>query len=98
MTDQNPKQGVSNAIGASRMNRRRFTQGVAATAAALGVAAPSISGAGAQEETTIKYWTHTHPPMVELNQALVKSTPVVQDQPPRSPTIIQLKWTPRSVH
>lgn len=54
-----------------RIDRRRFTQGAAATAVALGVAAPSLNAAKAQEKTKIKFWTHTHPPMVTLNETLV---------------------------
>jgi ABC-type glycerol-3-phosphate transport system substrate-binding protein len=55
----------------ARINRRRFTQGVAATAAAVGIAAPNVTSSAAQEQVTIKYWTHTHPPMVALNEELV---------------------------
>ena len=54
-----------------RLNRRRFTQGAAATAAAIGIASPAIQSVAAQDKTTIKFWTHTHPPMVELNESLV---------------------------
>jgi ABC-type glycerol-3-phosphate transport system substrate-binding protein len=57
---------------AARLSRRRFTQGVAASAAALGMTAPAVIKSSAQEQTTIKYWTHTHPPMVDLNNALVE--------------------------
>jgi ABC-type glycerol-3-phosphate transport system substrate-binding protein len=53
------------------MNRRRFTQGVAASAAAMGMTAPAVIRSRAQSTTTIKYWTHTHPPMVDLNNSLV---------------------------
>jgi multiple sugar transport system substrate-binding protein len=55
-----------------RINRRRFTQGVAATAAAMGMTAPAVIRSRAQSTTTIKYWTHTHPPMVDLNNSLVE--------------------------
>ena len=58
-------------LGTRRVNRRRFTQGVAASAVALGVAAPSINVGHAQEKTKIKFWTHTHPPMIELNKSLI---------------------------
>ena len=58
--------------GTSRISRRRLAQGAAATAAALGMATPAVERGSAQETTTIKFWTHTHPPMVELNEALVE--------------------------
>jgi multiple sugar transport system substrate-binding protein len=51
------------------ISRRRFAQGMAATPAAI---AASRLGAGrtlAQDKTTIKFWSHTHPPMVEQNEA-----------------------------
>ncbi len=56
----------------ARINRRRFTQGVAASAAAIGMTAPTVIRSSAQEQTTIKFWTHTHPPMVDLNNSLVE--------------------------
>jgi ABC-type glycerol-3-phosphate transport system substrate-binding protein len=56
----------------TRVNRRRFAQGAAAGAAALGMAVPAIGRVAAQETTTIKFWTHTHPPMVDLNTNLVE--------------------------
>jgi ABC-type glycerol-3-phosphate transport system substrate-binding protein len=55
-----------------RINRRRFTQGVAASAAAMGMTAPAVIRSRAQSQTTIKFWTHTHPPMVDLNNSLVE--------------------------
>ena len=57
----------------TRINRRRLTQGAAATAAAAGIATTGVAKSGAQEQVTIKFWTHTHPPMVALNEELVAS-------------------------
>ena len=57
----------------TRINRRRLTQGAAATAAAAGIATTGVTKSGAQEQVTIKFWTHTHPPMVALNEELVAS-------------------------
>jgi ABC-type glycerol-3-phosphate transport system substrate-binding protein len=58
-------------LGHARINRRRFAQGAAATAVALGAVAPKVTPGKAQEKTKIKFWTHTHPPMVTLNKTLV---------------------------
>jgi ABC-type glycerol-3-phosphate transport system substrate-binding protein len=55
----------------ARIDRRRFAQGTAAAATALAVGTPIARSASAQDKTTIKFWTHTHPPMVTLNQDLV---------------------------
>jgi ABC-type glycerol-3-phosphate transport system substrate-binding protein len=68
MTDSTPKTSQ----GGSRLNRRQFAQGAAATAVAAGVAGRAIAPAAAQDKTKIKFWTHTHPPMVTLNETLVK--------------------------
>jgi ABC-type glycerol-3-phosphate transport system substrate-binding protein len=59
-------------LAGARVNRRRFAQGTVATAATLGTGAALGTSASAQEATTIKYWTHTHPPMVDLNTNLVE--------------------------
>lgn len=59
-------------LSAKRVDRRRFAQGVAATAAAIGVAGQAVASTSAQSKTKIKFWTHTHPPMVELNKSLIK--------------------------
>ncbi|HWV35969.1 MAG TPA: extracellular solute-binding protein [Thermomicrobiales bacterium] len=55
-----------------RVDRRRFAQGVAASAVALGLAGQAAPASLAQEKTKIKFWTHTHPPMVDLNKQLIK--------------------------
>ena len=31
--------------------------------------------AGAQDKATIKFWTHTHPPMIDQNKALIAAVP-----------------------
>jgi multiple sugar transport system substrate-binding protein len=54
-----------------RLNRRRFTQGLAATSLAAGAAARGLRPTRAQDPVEVKFWTHTHPPMVELNEALI---------------------------
>jgi multiple sugar transport system substrate-binding protein len=56
---------------ASRMSRRRFAQGLAATSLAVGVPTRGIPSARAQDKVQIKFWTHTHPPMVEQNEAAI---------------------------
>lgn len=56
----------------SSVNRRRLIQGaagLAAVAAAPGLA--RVRPAAAQEEVTIVYKTHDHPPAVELNNQLI---------------------------
>lgn len=55
----------------SRLSRRRFAQGIAATPLALGAAARGAHAARAQEKVQIRFWTHTHPPMVDQNKAAV---------------------------
>jgi len=54
-----------------RITRRRFAQGVAATPLVLGASTRGISTVRAQDKVTIKFWTHTHPPMVDLNKKLI---------------------------
>jgi multiple sugar transport system substrate-binding protein len=59
-------------ISTSKVTRRRFAQGLAATPLALGAAKHGIGTARAQDKVTVKFWTHTHPPMVDLNNALIE--------------------------
>src|SRR6266496_1334818 len=59
-------------IAGKRISRRRFAQGLAATPLVLGAATRGASKALAQDKVTIKFWTHTHPPMVDLNKALIE--------------------------
>ncbi|MGI8483795.1 MAG: hypothetical protein ACR2OU_05990, partial [Thermomicrobiales bacterium] len=59
-------------IASKRVDRRRFAQGVAATAVALGVSDSAVAATSSQSNTKIKFWTHTHPPMVELNKSLIQ--------------------------
>jgi len=57
-----------------KISRRRFTQGMAASPLALGaLGGLELGRAAAQDATTVKYWTHTHPPMVEQNEAMIAS-------------------------
>jgi multiple sugar transport system substrate-binding protein len=64
---------------ATKITRRRFTQGLAATPLVIGAAARGTGRASAQDKVTIKFWTHTHPPMVDLNKALIEQ--FQQDNP-----------------
>ncbi|MBA2519249.1 MAG: ABC transporter substrate-binding protein [Chloroflexia bacterium] len=59
--------------GSGRLDRRRLVQGAAATPFAFGaIAAPFAGRQGrAQDVTEVSFWTHTHPPMVELNEELI---------------------------
>jgi multiple sugar transport system substrate-binding protein len=57
---------------ATKLTRRRFAQGLAATPLVLGAASRGAGRASAQDKVTIKFWTHTHPPMVDLNKKLVE--------------------------
>jgi ABC-type glycerol-3-phosphate transport system substrate-binding protein len=59
-------------IASKRVNRRRFTQGLAAAPLALAATTHGRKRASAQEKTTIKFWTHTHPPMIDQNKALIE--------------------------
>lgn len=56
---------------ASRLSRRRFAQGLAATPLVLGGATRAAAPARAQDKVQITFWTHTHPPMVEQNEAAI---------------------------
>ena len=53
------------------LSRRRFAQGLAAAPIVLGVATRGISPVRAQDKVQIKFWTHTHPPMVDQNKAAI---------------------------
>jgi ABC-type glycerol-3-phosphate transport system substrate-binding protein len=55
----------------SRLSRRRFAQGLAATPLVLGAAGRHVAPARAQDKVQIKFWTHTHPPMVDQNKAAI---------------------------
>jgi ABC-type glycerol-3-phosphate transport system substrate-binding protein len=60
-------------IARSKLSRRSFAKGLAAAPVAAGAAMHGIAPARAQEEVTIKFWFHTHPPMVEQNEAMIAS-------------------------
>jgi multiple sugar transport system substrate-binding protein len=55
----------------SRLSRRRFAQGLAATPLVFAAATRGIAPASAQDKVQIKFWTHTHPPMVDQNNAAI---------------------------
>ena len=52
---------------ASRFSRRRFAQGLAAAPLVAGGASRVAPAVGAQDKVQVKFWTHTHPPMVDQN-------------------------------
>lgn len=70
MSEHRSSHVVDGKSKANRVDRRRFTQGIAATAVVLGVGSHAAAS-GAQDKVKIKFWTHTHPPMVELNKSLI---------------------------
>ena len=54
------------------LSRRRFAQGMAASPLALGaLGGLGLGRAAAQDETTVKFWFHTHPPMIEQNETMI---------------------------
>ena len=61
----------SNQMLPMRHSRRRFAQGLAAAPIVLGAATRGISPVRAQDKVQIKFWTHTHPPMVDLEQVAI---------------------------
>ena len=56
---------------ARRISRRRFAQGLAATPLVVGRRRARHPVSTAQDKVQIKFWTHTHPPMVEQNEAAI---------------------------
>jgi multiple sugar transport system substrate-binding protein len=71
-------------LHSSRLSRRRFAQGLAATPLVLGAATRNVAPVRAQEKVQIKFWTHTHPPMVDQNKAMIadfmKANPDIEVQ------------------
>ncbi|HYN88027.1 MAG TPA: hypothetical protein VER55_05835, partial [Ardenticatenaceae bacterium] len=63
--------GTDRSSLSSRLSRRRFAQGLAATPLVLGASTRGVMPARPQEMVQIKFWTHTHPPMVEQNEAAI---------------------------
>jgi multiple sugar transport system substrate-binding protein len=63
---------IKKQITSKSITRRRFAQGLAATPLVLGATTRGLNTARAQDKVTIKFWTHTHPPMVDLNKALIE--------------------------
>ena len=55
----------------SRFSRRRFAQGLAAAPLVVGGASRVVPAVSAQDKVQIKFWTHTHPPMVDQNNAAI---------------------------
>lgn len=60
-------------IANTKISRRRLTQGLAASPLVLSGLGLGAARASAQDQTTIKFWTHTHPPMVDQNEAMIAS-------------------------
>ena len=57
------------------VSRRSFVQATAAAALAAGATSRGIRRTSAkQDKTVVKFWTHTHPPMVEQNEAAIESS------------------------
>lgn len=55
------------------ISRRRFVQGAAAAPLVVGAAQRGVSRAAAQDQVTVKFWTHTHPPMVDQNNTAIEA-------------------------
>ncbi len=56
------------------LDRRQILKSAAAApiaAGALGLPFAGLQSAGAQDVTEVSFWTHTHPPMVELNEDMI---------------------------
>ena len=56
---------------ARRISRRRFAQGLAATSLVVGASGRAITSVQAQDKVQVTFWTHTHPPMVDQNEAAI---------------------------
>lgn len=67
------RSSVPGSLPGRLVDRRRLLKSAAATPIVAGaLAAPfSFKGVRAQEATEVSFWTHTHPPMVELNEDLI---------------------------
>ena len=63
---------IKDGIMTAKTSRRRLAQAMAAAPLVLGAASQSAGRTRAQEKTTIRFWTHTHPPMVDLNKSLIE--------------------------
>jgi multiple sugar transport system substrate-binding protein len=70
-SDQDGMKDLLAQAATARVSRRRFAQGLAAAPLAVGAATRLAAPATAQEKTKIRFWTHTHPPMVDQNNAAV---------------------------
>lgn len=71
--DRNGVEQMARRLASQRLSRRRFAQGLAASPVVAGAAARGIAPARAQEEVTITFWTHTHPPMVDQNELMIEA-------------------------
>ncbi len=63
---------TNNEVYTSKMSRRKFAVGISAAPLALCAVSNASAKAAVQEKTTITFWTHTHPPMVDLNNVLIE--------------------------
>ncbi len=59
-------------FASTSISRRRFAQGLAASPLALSGLGLGLGRAAAQDATTVKFWTHTHPPMVDQNKKQIE--------------------------
>ena len=64
--------GANQRISSGGISRRRVVQGIAAAPLVLGAASRGVRSTRAASKTTIKFWTHTHPPMIDQNKALIE--------------------------
>ena len=58
-------------IANTKITRRRLTQGLAASPLALSGLGLGAARVGAQDATSINFWTHTHPPMVDQIETMI---------------------------
>jgi ABC-type glycerol-3-phosphate transport system substrate-binding protein len=70
-TQRNSISEAARRLSQARLTRRGFATGLAA--APFAGAAMHAVPARAQDEATIQFWFHTHPPMVEQNEAMIAS-------------------------
>ncbi len=59
-------------LATTGISRRRVVQGIAAAPLVLGAASRGVRSARAADKVTIKFWTHTHPPMIDQNKKLIE--------------------------
>lgn len=63
---------TNKSFGTSSISHRKFVLGAAAAPLAQSALSSASGTAAVQDKTTITFWTHTHPPMVDLNKILIE--------------------------